>query len=745
MMKKITFFIFLMVAALGYAQDPASGPTDPPARATADVVSFYNGIASPMGDDYVNISGITFNNFGSAAVITDLALADGNTVKKYTNHNFSGIGGGSYDISQMETMHIDVYFATAPGDFRIKLEDITGGAGATEISIQNNAPTGQWISYEIDLTNYPAPNLSNLRWIVPVTTAANTTLYFDNIYFFRTPVDPATDATLSDLQIDGVTINGFSPGATSYTLQVPSGTVDIPQITLATPTQAGANVTTITQASGIPGNATVLVTAQDNTTTRTYTVSIVPFGPATPAPTPPARPAENVLSIYSDAYTDIVIDDFDFGLCGNSPAVEEVSVAGNPTIRYLGPGCQGIDIQNNRIDASTFTNLHFDFYTDDAIIGAVFNIKLVDWAGNPTEAGSTGLEVIFNGGTNPPLVANQWVSVDVNITALGGMILGNLNRNDVAQIHITSNLPNAWYDNFYLYKDPGTCNDGIQNQGETGIDCGGPCAPCTGPPSIAAPTPPARPAQDVISIYSDAYTDINIDNFDFGLCNGGTPNLSVSEVSIVGNPTILYSGSGCQGIDFQNDRQDASEFTRFHVDVYTDDADMIGKVFNIKLVDWAGNPTDAGATGLEINFNGGTNPPLVANQWVSIDVDITSLGGMIAGNVTRNDIASIHITSNLNNAWYDNLYLHKNTTLSTDEFSSNDFKVYPNPSNFEWNVEANSTVKSFSLVNMLGKQVLRLEPNSSSFSIDNTSLATGLYFATITTENGSSVVKLIKN
>ncbi|NNE54528.1 MAG: T9SS type A sorting domain-containing protein, partial [Flavobacteriales bacterium] len=25
-----------------------------------------------------------------------------------------------------------------------------------------------------------------------------------------------------------------------------------------------------------------------------------------------------------------------------------------------------------------------------------------------------------------------------------------------------------------------TCNDGIQNQGETGVDCGGPCAPCGG-------------------------------------------------------------------------------------------------------------------------------------------------------------------------------------------------------------------------------------------------------------------------
>lgn len=27
-----------------------------------------------------------------------------------------------------------------------------------------------------------------------------------------------------------------------------------------------------------------------------------------------------------------------------------------------------------------------------------------------------------------------------------------------------------------------TCNDGIQNQGETGVDCGGPCAPCPPPP-----------------------------------------------------------------------------------------------------------------------------------------------------------------------------------------------------------------------------------------------------------------------
>jgi endoglucanase len=324
------------------------------------------------------------------------------------------------------------------------------------------------------------------------------------------------------------------------------------------------------------------------------------------------------------------------------------------------------------------------------------------------------------------------------------MILGNLTRSDVAQIHITSNLPNAWYDNFYLYKDPGTCDDGIQNQGETGIDCGGPnCAPCTGPPTLAAPTPPARPAADVISIYSDTYTDITVDNFDFGLC-GASP--SVVEVSIAGNPTQLYSGSGCQGIDFQNNRQDASEFTRLHIDVYTDDANLVGKVFNLKLVDWAGNPTEAGSTGLEVILNTGTNPALVANQWVSLDIDITALGGSVLGNLTRSDVAQLHITSNLNNAWYDNLYLHKGTLLSTNEFSKASFTVSPNPTNSQWHVKTiDQNITNITVFDILGKQVVSLNPNSAEAVIDATNLKDGLYLATISTANGSQTVKLIKN
>ena len=59
------------------------------------------------------------------------------------------------------------------------------------------------------------------------------------------------------------------------------------------------------------------------------------------------------VSKIENMYT---IDDFDFGLCGASAAVREESISGDFIQHYLGPGCQGIDMQNNRINATSFTN-----------------------------------------------------------------------------------------------------------------------------------------------------------------------------------------------------------------------------------------------------------------------------------------------------------------------------------------------------------------------------------------------------
>ena len=709
-----------------------------PTNDSADVISVYS-------DTYTSNYTVLNPGWGQSTSMSEIQINTNNTLK-YANLNYQGIEYASSNVSTMEYVHLDYYTEDATA---LEFFLIAGGENAYNIAANEGITTGQWVGIDIELsTAYPDRDLTEA---FQFKTVGNGTIYLDNLYFWKAPTDPLTDATLSDLQVDGATISDFGSGTTDYDYALSPGTTVIPQITTATPTNTNVTSVTMNQATVLPGDATVVVLSEDGTVTETYTISFIFEGPATAAPTPPARDAANVISFYSDAYTDTTIDDFDFGLCGASPAVAEVMIAGNATQQWLGQGCQGISIETNRINASTFTNLHFDFFTDDAIDGAVFNLKLVDWAGNATDAGSTGLEVVFNAGTSTKLIGNEWVSVDVDITSLGGMVLGNLERGDIAQIHISSNLPNAWYDNLYLYKEvyvPGTCSDGIMNQDETGIDCGGTisgCAPCSGLPTVAAPTPPARAAADVISFYSDAYTDTTIDDFDFGLCDGGVPNLAVSEVMIAGNPTQNYLKPGCQGVDIQLNRIDASTFTNLHFDFFTDDA-IDGAVFNLKLVDWAGNATDAGSTGLEVVFNAGTSTKLIGNEWVSVDVDITSLGGMVLGNLERGDIAQIHISSNLPNAWYDNLYLHKDTTLGINNFEIEGLTAYPNPTNNHWVISTkDQIINSIEVFNVLGKRVLSVQPNALSAKVDASSLSPGMYISTITTELGTTSRKLIKN
>lgn len=121
----------------------------------------------------------------------------------------------------------------------------------------------------------------------------------------------------------------------------------------------------------------------------------------------------------------ITFDNFDAGWCGGA-ATTQVQISGNNTLKKnTGVVCHGIEFQSNRLDLSAFTHIHFDFYiTDTDLTGDVFNVKLVDFGGGSAEA--SALEININGGSTPQLVANQWVSVDVPITALGGVVANNL-------------------------------------------------------------------------------------------------------------------------------------------------------------------------------------------------------------------------------------------------------------------------------------------------------------------------------
>ena len=85
------------------------------------------------------------------------------------------------------------------------------------------------------------------------------------------------DITLSDLTVDGTTISGFSPLETNYDVFLPEGTTTVPTV-VATTTDASAT-SDVTDATSLPGTTSILITAQDGTTTSTVTVNFVALAP----------------------------------------------------------------------------------------------------------------------------------------------------------------------------------------------------------------------------------------------------------------------------------------------------------------------------------------------------------------------------------------------------------------------------------------------------------------------------------
>lgn len=274
-----------------------------------------------------------------------------------------------------------------------------------------------------------------------------------------------------------------------------------------------------------------------------------------------------------------------------------------------------------------------------------------------------------------------------------------------------------------------TCNNGVQDGDETGIDCGGSCAPCVvppTPPTTAAPTPPNRNPSDVISLYSGSYANV-ASNFDAGWCGAS----SVQVVTIASNPTVAFKGNNCQGIVLDSGI-DASSFTNLHVDVYIEaGTDLTSSTFNLKFVQ------QPGGAALEINLNVGSTPALVAGSWLQIDVPVNL--------ATFTGFKEFGITSNLNNkVWYDNLYAYKGTALGTQKFETSSVKMYPNPVKNTLTIEANSAIQRVSVYNILGQEVLKASPKTNSVILQTNELQKGVYMVTTDIDGKVSTSKVVK-
>tara|TARA_R100001129_G_scaffold73538_3_gene50133 strand:- start:70867 stop:72240 length:1374 start_codon:yes stop_codon:yes gene_type:complete len=265
-------------------------------------------------------------------------------------------------------------------------------------------------------------------------------------------------------------------------------------------------------------------------------------------------------------------------------------------------------------------------------------------------------------------------------------------------------------------------------------------------PMVAAPAPPQRNTEDVISLYSDAYADIEVDTL-----SASFDDSFVEQIMIEGDNTLKIDFTNFVGVDFSGNKQDASGMTHFHLDFWTAEEDLIGKVFNLKFSQWGG--TDGEVSAFELPLNTGTSPAVESGKWISVDVPISDWTNAPQ---TRDDIAQFLITSNLDVVYVDNVYLYKGMPVSIE----NPYEVpatfaldqnYPNPfnpsTNISYSIPENGKV-SLEVYNIQGQKVTTLvneQKSAGSYTVtfDASNLASGVYMYRLVSKNSVQVRKML--
>ena len=243
-------------------------------------------------------------------------------------------------------------------------------------------------------------------------------------------------------------------------------------------------------------------------------------------------------------------------------------------------------------------------------------------------------------------------------------------------------------------------------------------------PTTPAPTPPAYDASNVISIFSDAFT--NVDGTDYNP-NWGQSTV-VSTIQIGTDNVLEYSNLNYQGTQFGS-HVNASAMKYLHIDVWTLNETSI-QIYPIMNGD-----------ALEKLYQ---LTPINLNQWNSYDIPLTEFTSQ---NLDLSDLIQFKIVGSGGKiVFIDNLYFSNElmTGLSTIN-ATNGVHCYPNPVANKLTVSAKSEISQVTIHNLLGQSVKSAFFNSLEKTVDVSDLVSGNYFITVKLANGQlSTQKIVK-
>ena len=184
------------------------------------------------------------------------------------------------------------------------------------------------------------------------------------------------------------------------------------------------------------------------------------LAPIASAPTPPARQPEDVISIFSSAYTDVAGTNYfpDWGQGGFGSSWAMFDLAGDEMLQYINLSYQGIALADGTtVDVSNMEYLHLDVWTSENGDITDLETSIINNAGGTvTEAPVTS-----------SLTAGQWTSLDIPISDYTDQ---GLTVTEIFQMKFVGTpwaAGTVFIDNIYFYKEPTDAfDDGLLTNGD---------------------------------------------------------------------------------------------------------------------------------------------------------------------------------------------------------------------------------------------------------------------------------------
>jgi Metallo-peptidase family M12/GEVED domain/Secretion system C-terminal sorting domain len=265
-----------------------------------------------------------------------------------------------------------------------------------------------------------------------------------------------------------------------------------------------------------------------------------------------------------------------------------------------------------------------------------------------------------------------------------------------------------------------TCSDGIQNQGETGVDCGGPCPACTGETVLLA---------SYFESGWDSWTDggsdvarVNSANSWEGIYsirladNSGTQSAMTSPAFNLSDATgaeiefHFYASSMEVGEDFWVRYNNGSGWTT--IATYIRGTNFNNSTFYVTTVTVPNfNPTTAGSFRIQCDASDNSD---------QIYVDQVIITKITGSNLIEPGIRIQEVSGPIVSPV--GLNLNQKTDTGEELF------VYPNPVNDVLNISFNGNIENIRMMSLDGKEIKVAETAVAQKQIDIYALAPGIYF-----------------